>query len=176
MKKTNRSREGEMDVVGRRREKDYKMERMLRKYESHRDGETCKNKRKVKYESPKRRMSRSILDRARLYRSPTKKFDSSSFSKSRRGARCCNIENSECSLCKGHNCHKCVHNKDDNIPIPPWSFVILDEDGEATIIIIPTNVNMDSLKIPEHIKCVEIDTINLHTDNSVENTPHESIE
>ncbi|KAM6543182.1 hypothetical protein CsatB_007629 [Cannabis sativa] len=166
-------------------------------------------------------MSRSILDRARLYRSPTKKFDSSSFSKSRRGARCRNIENSECSLCKGHNCHNCVHNEDDDIPIPPWSFVISDEDGEATIINIPTNVNMNSLKIPKHIKCVsmqkvntlmtmivglhnvlvtkileskerlngsnnlihqlrcrlvEIDTINLHADNSVENTPHESVE
>ncbi|KAM6550665.1 hypothetical protein CsatB_000473 [Cannabis sativa] len=149
-----------MDVVGRRREHDYKMERMLRKYESHRDGETCKNKRKVKYESPKRRMSRSILDRARLYRSPTKKFDSSSFSKSRRGARCNNIKNSECSLCKGHNCHKCVHNEDDDIPIPPWNFVIPDEDSEATIINIPTNVNMDSLKIPEHIKCVSVQKVN----------------
>ncbi|KAM6551722.1 hypothetical protein CsatB_001530 [Cannabis sativa] len=144
------------------------MERMLRKNESHMDGETCKNKRNVKYESPKRRMSRSILDRARLYRSPTKKFDSSSFSKSRRGARCCNIENSECSLCK--------------VSVQKINTLMTMIVGLHNVLVTKIPESKDRLNGSNNLihqlrrRLVKIDTINLHADNSVENTQHESVE
>ncbi|XP_062076182.1 uncharacterized protein LOC133780480 [Humulus lupulus] len=102
---------------------------------------------------PTNKRSKLLLDRARRYRSPMKSLESSSSMFESRTRRCLHSE-SYCSFCKEYENHVCVDEVDRDVPIPPWSFVIPDEDGDAITINIPSDVNKGNLQIPDHVKCV----------------------
>ncbi|XP_062104253.1 uncharacterized protein LOC133815426 [Humulus lupulus] len=116
-------------------------------------------KRQIFYDnslSPNRIRSKLLLDRARRYRSPMKRLESSSSMFESRTRRCLHSE-SYCSFCKEYENHVCVDEVDRDVPIPPWSFVIPDEDGDAMTINIPSDVNKGNLQIPDHVKWNEED-------------------
>ncbi|KAM7506609.1 hypothetical protein LguiA_017062 [Lonicera macranthoides] len=45
--------------------------------------------------------------------------------------------------------------EDDDVPIPPWTFLIPDQDGDPMTINIPSDVNMNNMQIPEHVRFQE---------------------
>ncbi|XP_062085516.1 uncharacterized protein LOC133791611 [Humulus lupulus] len=109
--------------------------------------------------SPNRIRSKWLLDRARRYRSPMKSLESSSSMFESRTRHCLHSE-SYCSFCKEYENHVCVDEVDRDVPIPPWSFVIPDEDGDAMTINIPSDVNKGNLQILDHVKCVGVAKVN----------------
>ncbi|KAM7478193.1 hypothetical protein LguiA_026406 [Lonicera macranthoides] len=42
--------------------------------------------------------------------------------------------------------------EDDDVPISPWTFLIPDQDGDPMTVNIPSDVNMNNMQIPEHVK------------------------
>ncbi|KAM7460897.1 hypothetical protein LguiA_029018 [Lonicera macranthoides] len=49
--------------------------------------------------------------------------------------------------------------EDDDVPIPPWTFLIPDQDGDPMTINIPSDVNMNNMQIPEHVRFVSVEKV-----------------
>ncbi|KAM7503017.1 hypothetical protein LguiB_001921 [Lonicera macranthoides] len=49
--------------------------------------------------------------------------------------------------------------EDDDVPIPPWTFLIPDQDGDPMTINIPSDVNMNNMQIPEHVRFVNVEKV-----------------
>ncbi|KAM7459399.1 hypothetical protein LguiA_036393 [Lonicera macranthoides] len=108
-----------------------------------------------------RKRSREIVDNARRYFFP-KKFEGSSSSRF-------NIRNrtsrTKLDLHSSHGFLDCASNEnvglieDDDIPIPPWTFLIPDQDGDPMTINIPSDVNMNNMHIPEYVRFVNVEKV-----------------
>ncbi|KAM7490697.1 hypothetical protein LguiA_033618 [Lonicera macranthoides] len=46
--------------------------------------------------------------------------------------------------------------EDDDVSIPPWTFLIPDQDGDPMTINIPSDVNMNNMQILEHVRFVSV--------------------
>ncbi|KAM7476140.1 hypothetical protein LguiB_023383 [Lonicera macranthoides] len=66
-------------------------------------------------------------------------------------------------ICVPHT--DCVSNEnvslieDDDVLIPPWTFLIPDQDGDPMTINIPSDVNMNHMQIPEHVSVEKVSTL-----------------
>ncbi|KAM7473205.1 hypothetical protein LguiB_020448 [Lonicera macranthoides] len=49
--------------------------------------------------------------------------------------------------------------EDGDVPIPPWTFLIPDQDGDPMTINIPSDVNMNNMQIPEHVRFVSVEKV-----------------
>ncbi|KAM7518671.1 hypothetical protein LguiB_017633 [Lonicera macranthoides] len=108
-----------------------------------------------------RRRSREIVDNARRYFSPKKSEGSSSSRFKNRGK----TSRTKLDLCSSHGFFDCASNgnvsliEDDDVPIPPWTFLIPDQDGDPMTINIPSDVNMNNMQIPEHVRFVSVEKV-----------------
>ncbi|KAM7525904.1 hypothetical protein LguiA_015806 [Lonicera macranthoides] len=108
-----------------------------------------------------RRRSREIVDNARRYFSPKKSEGSSSSRFKNRGR----TSRTKLNMCSSHGILDCASNgnvsliEDDDVPIPPWTFLILDQDGDPMTINIPSDVNMNNMQIPEHVRFVSVEKV-----------------
>ncbi|KAM7510629.1 hypothetical protein LguiB_009504 [Lonicera macranthoides] len=108
-----------------------------------------------------RRRSREIVDNARRYFSPKKSEGSSSSRFKNRGR----TSRTKLDLCSSHGFLDCASNEnvslieDDDVPIPPWTFLIPDQDGDPMTINIPSDVNMNNMQIPEHVRFVSVEKV-----------------
>ncbi|KAM7461165.1 hypothetical protein LguiA_029286 [Lonicera macranthoides] len=68
-------------------------------------------------------------------------------------------------ICVPHTVFDCASNgnvsviEDDDVPIPPWTFLIPDQDGDPMTINIPSDVNMNNMQIPEHVRFVSVEKV-----------------
>ncbi|KAM7469445.1 hypothetical protein LguiA_007661 [Lonicera macranthoides] len=94
-----------------------------------------------------RKRSREIIDNARRYCSP-KKFEGSSSSRFMIRDR---TNHTKLDLRSSHGCLDCASNgnvniiEDDDVPIPPWTFLIPDQDGDPMTVNIPLDINMNNM-------------------------------
>ncbi|KAM7522902.1 hypothetical protein LguiA_012804 [Lonicera macranthoides] len=108
-----------------------------------------------------RRRSREIVDNARRYFSPKKSEGSSSSRFKNRGR----TSRTKLDMCSSHGFLDCASNgnvsliEDDDVPIPPWTFLIPDQDGDPMTINIPSDVNMNNMQIPEHVRFVSVEKV-----------------
>ncbi|KAM7509926.1 hypothetical protein LguiB_008801 [Lonicera macranthoides] len=108
-----------------------------------------------------RRRSREIVDNARRYFSPKKSEGSSSSRFKNRGR----TSRTKLDMCSSHGFLDCASNgnvsliEDDDVPIPPWTFLIPDQDGDPMTINIPSDVNMNNMQIPEHVSVEKVSTL-----------------
>ncbi|KAM7517933.1 hypothetical protein LguiB_016895 [Lonicera macranthoides] len=108
-----------------------------------------------------RRRSREIVDNARRYFSPKKSEGSSSSRFKNRGR----TSRTKLDMCSSHGFLDCASNgnvsliEDDDVPIPPWTFLIPDQDGDPITINIPSDVNMNNMQIPEHVRFVSVEKV-----------------
>ncbi|KAM7494478.1 hypothetical protein LguiB_029087 [Lonicera macranthoides] len=64
-----------------------------------------------------------------------------------------------------HQIYDCASNEnvslieDDDVPILPWTFLIPDQDGDPMTINIPSDVNMNNMQIPEHVRFVSVEKV-----------------
>ncbi|KAM7490810.1 hypothetical protein LguiA_033731 [Lonicera macranthoides] len=68
-------------------------------------------------------------------------------------------------MCSSHGCLDCASNEnvsvieDDDVLIPPWTFLIPDQDGDPMTANITSDVNMNNMQIPEHVSVDKVSTL-----------------
>ncbi|KAM7493162.1 hypothetical protein LguiB_027771 [Lonicera macranthoides] len=71
----------------------------------------------------------------------------------------------ELDLRSSHGCLDCVSNRnvsvieDDDVPITPWTFLIPDQNGDLMTVNISSDINMNNMQIPKHVRFVSIEKV-----------------
>ncbi|KAM7490641.1 hypothetical protein LguiA_033562 [Lonicera macranthoides] len=102
--------------------------------------------------------SREIIYNARRYCSP-KKFEGSSSSRFMIRDR---TSRTKLDLCSSHDCASNENVsviEDDDVPIPLWTFLIPNQDGDPMTVNIPSDVNMNNMHITEHVRFVNVEKV-----------------